>query len=156
MNPTQKIALSKALNKAAIDAARDQLGVGVHNVDFTVNVKGTLKVGDDFDVAPTVSIPLKQALAAIIVHAGLHTSEIALASIADALYDQLENTGGKSGDAIKEAIPMVDAALALVEQRLIAKLPRQFRRGVVTPRLQITEVVAEEAPAEQAAEALLF
>jgi hypothetical protein len=154
MNPTQKIALSKALTKAAIDNARDQLGVGVHNVDFTVNVKGTLKVGDDYDVAPTVSIPLKQAMAAIIVYAGLHTSEAALASIADALYDQLENTGGKSGDAIKQAIPMVDAALAIVEQRLIAKLPRQYRRGVVTPRLQVTEVVPEEA--EQIAEPMLF
>jgi hypothetical protein len=57
-------------------------------------------------------------------------------------------------DAIKQAIPMVDAALAIVEQRLIAKLPRQYRRGVVTPRLQVTEVVPEEA--EQIAEPMLF
>ena len=149
MDNVQTVALAKVVPEALLKVARGGLAPGVHDVDLTVRLHGQIKVGEDFDVAPTVSIPIKEALAAVIVYAGLHTSQALLDGLVDALYDQLAETDGNRGQgAISNAIPMVDAALAIVQQRLIDRLPRAYRQGKVTTRgLQLTEIA--EAPAEQ-------
>jgi len=49
MTPAEVTAVNKAIKKAALDKARAELGVGVHDISVTVTVDGTITVGEDYD-----------------------------------------------------------------------------------------------------------
>jgi len=57
MNDIQMLALSK------VKFDRDMIPAGDHAVDFTVRVKGTVKVGDDYERDATTSIPWLESVA---------------------------------------------------------------------------------------------
>lgn len=49
MNSVQTVAVAKAIKDAASKDASGKLTVGVHTVDFTVRVKGTITKGEDYE-----------------------------------------------------------------------------------------------------------
>ena len=57
MNDIQMLALSK------VKFDRDAIPSGDYSVDFTVRVKGTVKVGDDYERDATTSIPWLESVA---------------------------------------------------------------------------------------------
>jgi len=48
LNPAEVIALSKVVTAAQTQAASSELAVGTHEVDFLVQVTGSLKKGEDY------------------------------------------------------------------------------------------------------------
>ncbi len=150
------IALAKLVKKAAVDKARPSLKPGIVDIDVAVHIKGTITVGEDYDTAPTVSIPLKETLALFIVYSGLASSQVAMDNLVKALYGAIE-LSGKGKGAILEAAEngtisastsMITAAMQMVEDDLIKKLPRDYRSGAVTTQLRVTELeLAELEPA---------
>lgn len=127
-----------ALSKLSADPnARGMLTPGIYPINTTVKVVGQIKVGEDSEYTPTVSIPLKETLALFIKYCGA-TREAAIAALVKAMQDSLA-VDGKGQGALIEAMPILEQTMATVEATL-AKLPKQPRKGAVTCKLQ-TEVV---------------
>ena len=141
---TQQSANSVALSKIQAEAgARNNLLPGTYDIDTTVHVTGQIKVGADYTTAPTVSIPLKETLALFIAYCGV-TREYAIAALRNAMVHAISEDGQGKGE-LDATMPIVAETMARVEQDIIAQLPRQNRKGVVTTRLtveQLAEVVA--------------
>ena len=136
---TQTAANSIALSKLAAAAnARASLTPGEYEVDTTVHVKGTLKVGADYDTAPTVSIPLKETLALFIAYSGV-TGDHAINALVKAMRQSIATDGTGAG-VLAATMPVINATMARVEAEVIALLPRQDRKGPVTAKLQVTQV----------------
>jgi hypothetical protein len=135
----QEAANSIALSKlAAAAGARGVLTPGQYAVDTTVRVTGTVKVGADYDTAPTVSIPLKETLALFIHRCGV-TREAAIVALREAMAEAIA-VDGKGQGALSETMPIVNETMARVESDIIAHLPRQNRKGAVTTKLNVEEL----------------
>lgn len=141
---TQLAANSIALSKlAAAPNARAALTPGVYNVDTTVRVTGTVKVGEDYDVAPTVSIPLKETLALFIAYSGI-CGEHAIKALRQAMQHAIAVDGCGQGELAK-TMPIVNQTMARVEAEIIDQLPRQNRKGAVTTKLTVENLEAVTA-----------
>ncbi len=139
----QEAANSIALSKLAAAAdARSSLPPGLYGVDTTVHVSGTVKVGADYDTAPTVSIPLKETLALFIHYCGA-TREAAINALRQAMQEAIA-LDGKGQGQLAETMPIVNETMERVESDIIAQLPRQKRKGAVTTKLttEILDAVA--------------
>jgi hypothetical protein len=124
----------------AATGARQMLTPGEYDIDQTLHIKGTIKVGEDYDTAPTVSIPLKETLALFIAYSGI-TGDHAKAALVKAMQHSISLTGTGQGELAK-TMPVVNQTLAEVENDIIAKLPRQPRKGAVTSKLTVTQLVS--------------
>jgi len=134
------VTLAKMVNEKStqfIDA-RKGLAEGTHEVDFTVRVQGAISVGIAYDTAPTVSIPLLEALALMLHYCGI-TREHAKTMLTRILRESLEINGTASG-ALTAALPWVTAMVETIKADIIAELPRQPRKGVVRTNVTFTEV----------------
>lgn len=133
---TQDAANSVALTKIAAEVgARDLLAPGVYPIDTMVHVKGEISVGEDYDVAPTVSIPLKETLALFIAYSGV-TRDAAIAALRRAMQQSIA-VDGKGKGALESTMPIVAQTMATVQQEIIDQLPRQDRKGPVKARLTV-------------------
>ncbi len=130
--PLQVIALAKVVKQKSSDAARDELDVGVHQVDLVARVKGTITVGPDTERVPTASIPVKEVLALLVQRAGaLRGNTIAL--IRDCLTEALSEGVKGQGSLIKE----FDAHFGAEIDRVLASLPTTPVRGAVQTALEL-------------------
>ncbi len=136
MNETLQLALSKI---AIPKTARAAVAVGEHEIDATIRVKGIIKVGEDYDTAPTVGLPLLEIVALLLHRAGA-TREASIALLREVATEAMKITEGKSKGSL-ESLPEVEAMLKTVQDEYIAKLPRANRKGVVTAKLAVEEVV---------------
>lgn len=134
-DPIKLIALDKALKKKDADEARREVKPGTYPVDFTVHVSGSIKVGEDSDKVPTVSIPFKDVLALFVQRAGI-TRETSLKllreCVATALKD--DNTAAGCLDEHIEAVYAEEVATVL------ASLPRTKVAGQVRATLTVEEL----------------
>src|SRR4051812_1355491 len=89
----QIVALAKVVKEAQLNAARPNVAAGTYPIDMLLKITGSINVGEDYDTAATVSIPLKKALALFVLYAGLSTSREAMDALTKALYDSIELTG---------------------------------------------------------------
>lgn len=130
--------LALALDKLAVKDARDRVAPGNHSVDALVRVQGTVKVGEDYLSQPTVSIPLKETLALFIHYCGC-TREAAIAALLRAAGESIAATGKGEG-SLKEALPVVEETLKVVQTKVLAKLKKQPKKGPVKVKVEIEEV----------------
>lgn len=142
LDNAQVIALTKAIKDAAAKAARSGLSVGTHAVDYNVNVKGTLTVGEDEQYIPTVCIPIKAAFALFIRYCGI-TRTAAENALIQAMSEalQAQQRGADTVATVEGAISEEDAIIAACEQRvtaMVGELPKQTRRGKVLSKLTVT------------------
>jgi hypothetical protein len=144
MNNKTIIALSKAVGKRQIDAARPSLTVGTHEVDFTVRVRGSLTVSEDTDKVPTVSIPMKETLALFIAYSGItgpHAANLLRRAMTDALAVKEDGEQNHRGvGAIREALPKIEEIERDVVAPLLLTLPRTPVNGMVRANLDVTEI----------------
>ena len=138
MNNATIIALAKVVGAKESAAARNGLGIGRHEVDFTVRVRGSMVVGADTNKIPTVSIPMKETLALFIRYCGI-TREAAMAILERAMNDALEQ-GPQGAGAIAEALPMIAEIEASIVNPLLARLPKTPVKGAVRTNLEFTEI----------------
>lgn len=137
---TNEAAKSLALSKiAAAPNARALLTPGQYDIDTTINVSGHLRVGADYDVAPTVSIPMLETLALFIHYSGI-TGPHAAAKLVQAMQDSLKIDGTGQG-AILATVPIIKQSEEFVRKQIISQLPRQPRKGAVTQYLNVKEIV---------------
>ena len=137
-NPFHIVALSKAWAKKNVDAARDLMPVGTHEVDFTVHISGTMKVLEDTDKTPTVSIPMKEVLALFIRYCGI-TREAAITILTRAMNEALEESNQGAG-ALAAELPIIDEIIDSIVTPMLLKLKRTPVKGAVKADLEITEV----------------
>jgi len=137
-----QFAISKAIKGAALKTARAKLTLGVHQIDTTVDIKGTIEVLEDEDYTPTAEVPIKATLALFLRNCGV-TRKAAAAALLRAMSDAI--AANEVGDAkaqrihreINAAQTEVDAMIAMAESTA-AKLPKKTRNGKVLSDLAVT------------------
>jgi hypothetical protein len=137
-------ALGKALPKLA-KKDRGSLKPGEYKVKGTVTLAydGKVKVSEDESYIPTVSIPLKTALALFLRYSGV-TGPAARDALIKAMTEalEIEKLSGKEKKAAIEAIREVadlDAAEKAVRAGL-DELPLATRDGKVTANVDVEEI----------------
>lgn len=91
MKPYETLFLSKAVSASKKD--REAVQPGKYEVDLTVNIRGTMTVGEDFE--KTESVPYATILAALIQEAGPRKLKRAMEKLQ-------ELTEGQKGDLLQE------------------------------------------------------
>jgi hypothetical protein len=120
-------AVAPSLTKLA-KGARGDLAPGTYELDeiVEVRVKGTLKVGEDFEQRNMGKVPMYETLARALHNAGV-TGPAALKAIEKAMREALEDGGPVEGLANTDAIKAVEAQ---VRERF-ASLPTKTMPGKV-------------------------
>lgn len=130
IDPIFQVALTSALKSAIDKDARDQVGPGVHkDVEMTLTIKaGEVRIGQDTDKAPTVSIPLKAAMALLIKRMGFQR-EKAVETLRDVMQEALRLD--KDAEKTILAEQGVADAEKMLKEEVLAKLPRTPVKGAV-------------------------
>ena len=121
----KSLALSRI---AAPAAARSSIPAGSYHVDTTVRISGTVRVGEDYDTAPTVNILNLNTLGHFIQYCGI-TREVAMRNLRLAAIDAM-NDGESVSEKVAERCKAVKAMVDRIQDELIASLPRQARKAV--------------------------
>lgn len=168
LSEIQKLAISK------VKADREAILPGTYPVDFTVHVKGTVSVGEDYARAATGSIPWLEASAlwaevsreafnTLIgkVTAGGTVSVEDLEAMRDTrvlatdiLTDCIKRAmldGESAVGKITEKVEGMTSAVAAIKREVVSKLPPQEAKGVVKADVRVEPVasVAEIAASVQ-------
>ena len=131
LDPTTIVACAKlfAPTSKLVKDARKLVPVGTVTVNATVELAGVLKVDEDYDTTPTVSVPLLRALCLVAQRAGFQ-GPAALALVGDVLADVL--APGSDLDANEELAALTkdaEAQLKTLRVALTDKLPKAHRAG---------------------------
>jgi len=104
MNNVETMAVSKAVASKDVKAARKELEAGEHDVDVTVRVRGTVKVGEDGMKRSTSSLLNQEFLMLVLKYSGM-TRNAAAEAVAMVARNYLVNWQGTKNDkvAAKEA-----------------------------------------------------
>ena len=156
MNDIQKIAMSR------VKFDRSSVPVGEHSVDFTVRVRGTVKVGADYSKAATTGIPWLESMALwqetiraafdsmiekfdageltrdeilAMKDAGPIATEVLVDCIRTAMVAD-ESAVGHIKDRVKE----VAAGVKKVQDDIVSQLPRQHADGHVKVSVVLEDV----------------
>jgi len=131
-----------AITKLKVKGARPDKGT--YLVDFWAHVMGSMTVGEDYQRAPTASIPLKASLALAYRYSGI-TREAFFTALEKGMTDALrraEDSILKSEDFVLEAIEEeieVDRCMERVA-KLARSLPPVKVKGPITNKLRVVEV----------------
>lgn len=155
MNDIQTTVISKIIGEKEGKAARAGVSPGNHAVDFTVRFHGVAKVGEDYERAPTTSIPwlevttlyrevFRGAIDDLIskIDGGQAVSRDDLTSMAtagvlttDVLVDcvrtALQN-GVSAVGTVRERVAEVEAGVEALKKDLVSKAPAQKVPGKVS------------------------
>lgn len=148
MNQAVMTAITTEIGKAI--KAMPALPCGTVRIDETITLRvcGTLEKGADEEYTPTISVPVKALAAALLERMGA-TREAGIAMLVAAITDAL-NSDRKAAGTITERMRDAEAAFKMVNDRLLATLPKSTRTGKtrwdgrVTP---VEGVTATEAAA---------
>lgn len=138
LNTTNLFALATAVSDKVCKAERPNLMPGEYEIDTTINIKGTMTVGEDYDVAPTVSIPLIETVALLLKRMGFQRDG-AITIIREVFSEAIALNGRGKGALLKE-MPELAAAITMVREEIISKLDRQDRKGVIKSNFTIEEL----------------
>lgn len=151
----QKIALAKT------EFDRSSIPSGTHQVDFTVRVRGTVKVGEDYDRPATTSVPWLEAttlyreafrvtvaeLVAKVENGETVTREdlVAITEVgplsSTVLVDCFRKAmlmGDSAVDSVKDKVE-INEAINRLKEEIVAPLPRQNVPGRVKVTVEVTE-----------------
>lgn len=108
-------------------AERNMIPVGVHKIDFTVRVFGTLSVGEDDEVFPTVKLLSVPVIALALQRMGIQRERFidTITTIANEAGDR----GMSVTDCVKEDIENIEEYMAKLQEQLAAKLDKVPRKG---------------------------
>jgi len=156
MKNATTIAITKVVSgrSKAAKEARKALEPGEYDIDTTVHITGTLKVGEDHTIAPTASLLNQEFLALVLHHAGI-TRDAAANVIKKVADDYLVNWTGSDEDkaSAKEERKALVAAfdpegkIEGIFAEFKDTLPQIPSKGKVTWKGNAEEVAAD-APAE--------
>lgn len=109
--------------------AMPALPAGSVRVDETITLRvcGTLDKCPDESYTPTISVPVKALAATLLPRLGA-TREAALAVLVEAITEALQNDR-KADATLRERMKDADGAFKMVNDRLLATLPKSTRTG---------------------------
>ena len=130
--------------------AMPALSTGTVQFDETVilRVAGSIEKCADEEYTPTISVPVKALAATLLPRLGA-TREAALATLVEAITEALNNDR-KADATLRERMKDADSAFQMVNDRLLATLPKQTRTGKTFVDATV-ETVAAGVTAKQAA-----
>ena len=169
MNDIQKIALSK------VKFDRENVPSGEHCVDFTVRVRGMVKVGEDYEKSATTSVPwlesvalwqetLRAAFDGMIakmdageltrdeIVAMKNSGPVATAVLVDCIRQAMV-AGESAVGKIEARVEEVKQGIERVKADLVSELPLQTAKGHVKVSVVLEEVV-EGVSLKEVAEAV--
>lgn len=135
------LALQKLANDKAVKAARDEVGVGTHEVDFVVRVSGSLSVSEDTDRASTARLLNEATLALLIKRMGFQRDE-AMKILREVALEAMDIQNGNKRKLLEET--GVKEALATLKKEVVAAMPRTPVRGAVRTNLRVA--LTDESP----------
>jgi hypothetical protein len=138
-DPLLATALAKVVKDTAAKAARKELTIGTHQVDFTCRVHGALTVNPQEDYIPTVHIPLITTIAYFIRRCGI-TRDAALSALMDAMTDAIK-TAQPGAEEIEPIIAKDMEAIGEMMQKVeeaLGTLPKVKRNGKILTDLTVT------------------
>lgn len=163
MNDVQTTVVSKMVGDKEAKAARASVLPGQYPVDFTVRVHGTMKVGEDYERAPTTSIPwlevttlyrevFRGAIDGLLAKidrgesvsredlssmgtAGVLTTDVLVDCIRTALQNGVSAVG-----TVQDRVKEVEAGVEALKKDIVGKNPPQKVPGKVTLNVE-TEMV---------------
>jgi len=147
MENATTIAVTKGVKAKIAKEARGNMNPGSYDVDTTVRIKGTLKVGEDRDIAATASILNKEFLVLVLHNAGI-TRKAAARVIEEVAGDYLTNWTGSDEDkdaakaARKAKVAEFDpeGKIAAIFDGFKDTLPRIPSKGKVTWKGNVEEI----------------
>jgi len=149
MDDVTTLAVSKAIAAKAVTAARKNVGPGSYSVDCLVHVIGSMNVGQDYETAPTASIPYKKAFALLCYVSGV-TGKAGIAKIRRAMELALAN-GDDAAEVLSETMPQIERIEKDIIDPMLAGLPKIKAKGKVTTKLVADVVPADRLAAENCA-----
>jgi len=133
LTPIQILAISKALTKKDIDAARAALQPGKYEVDMSIKLSGTVTIGESGEKKSTVSIPVKGVLGILLQRAGV-TREASIELITEAVTQAMNSSSdGTKGESALDSY--VEDIFSEVSDRIASSLPKTPTAGRVTTSL---------------------
>lgn len=124
-------ALSGLFTKAVTDNAKQNLEQGkTFEGELTIRVPYRLTKGINYDTAPTVNLLSRAVLAKALVYAGV-TAPAYEKALLKAATEALEGTE-TVGDVIQGDDERVAKMILEIQERVVQRLPRQPRNGVVS------------------------
>lgn len=135
-----------AIARAAAGAKkfRDAVQPGTYQIDTVVHLTGEVRVGEDYEVAPTASIPLLPVLALLCQKLGARKREEILTIIMECMREALF-ADEEAHKVMVEAFPELKEHVQTLKA-LMQELPKVPEKGKVTG-----DVLAEGVRAKAAA-----
>lgn len=131
----QTIAVTKAIKTAAVTNARNQLSPGEYDVDVTVRVSGTIRVGEDYEkTVPNKAKPWNIVVAALTEINRLRNAAGETGIDLDKLVAAAESL---DSDAVNKAQAKAEEAAASLKEAT-----RTTAKGPVTAKLDVVRLDA--------------
>ena len=134
MQAVETLVLAKLVKEKTLKEIRPSVAPGKYPVDMQVNIKGTMKVGEDSEYIPTVHIPMKATLAFLLKRMGFQR-DAAVAMLAEAMKEAL-NSNEESEEAIAALATVAESEKMVTE--MLGSLPKAKKQGMVTTDLKVT------------------
>lgn len=128
-----------AMSKISAGDARDIVKPGTYNIDTTVNIKGTITVGEDYMTTPTANIPILPVMALLVQRMGFQR-EKAMKIIVDAINESIADKDTTVLDNLQKDTAEIEAAIEVVRKGIINKLAKVKANGKVTHKLTTTQI----------------
>lgn len=128
-----------AMSKISAGDAREGLTPGTYNIDTTVNIKGTLTVGEDYMTTPTANIPILPVLGLLIQRMGFQR-EKAMQIIVDAINESIDNKDSTVKMNLENDVKEIEKAIEVVKKGITEKLTKVKANGKVTTKLTTTQL----------------
>ena len=140
LTDVQKAAIEAALRDTDLGDAKGRITAGTHGFDFSLNFKGTLTKGDDYEKKPTTSTPWLTVIALFVRRSGIQR-ELAMQLIHDAMKEAIETKDDKKKSSLLMEETGVAEAKKAYEKEVLAKLKKTKCQGPITSSVLVTEIV---------------
>lgn len=125
----------------AIKADASEISPGSYSGKFSVTIDYSLVKGADYDVAPTANLLSKAVIAKALALMGFQADNF-YAALEAAALEVLVNGGAVADEVLN---PAVEAKLAELEAKVIARLPRAPRSGATKVKAKVSVIEAAES-----------
>jgi hypothetical protein len=139
LTDVQIAAIEAGLRSLELGEAKDNISPGQHGFDFTVNFKGKINKGDDYEKPPTTATPWLAVIGLFVRRSGIQR-EMAMELIRDAMIEASKVKGDKKAEKLLLEETGVGIAIEAYKKDVISKLPKTLCQGPITSTVTISLV----------------
>lgn len=139
LTDVQIAAIEAGLRTFEIGDAKDRVTPGEHGFDFTVNFRGRLNKGNDYEKSPTTATPWLTVIGLFVRRSGIQRDK-AMEYIRDAMIEAANVKGNKKAEKLLLEETGVGDAVETYKRDVIAKLPKTIAQGPITSACTVSLV----------------